>query len=431
MILYLLNLWNKKKSNFLIFPSFMALLTIVFSYITLYLDRHYHINNLAFFWEGGAEGARQLLATISGSIITITGVVFSITIVSVALASNQYGSRSIQNFMKDVGTQIVLGTFISTSLYALLILRTIRTDLTENFIPNLSITISLGLGIISLILLSYFIHHISKSVQSSEIISRISSELLENIKNLKNNDFEDEKKIKKNIATETECYKKLISSEIGYLQTIDYKKINEIAEKEQIIIEIYTRPGLFLLEGSLLGKINSNEIIKNQILEAFIIGNNRTSTQDIEYLFDQLVSITLHFLSANNNDTYSTNYCIDQLGAALSILCSKSLSPFHPPSPHIRLISHQLTYEGVLDTAFNQIRQFAKEMPSVIIHLLETFTIILEYAKTREQIFGLKKHALMVHSLEELFQEQDKIDLKDRFKKFEKVFNSKEELLLS
>lgn len=197
MTLYLLNLWNKARSNFLIFPSCMALLTILLSFITIHFDRYYQINSLTFFWEGGAEGARQLLGTIAGSIITITGVVFSITIVAVALASNQYGSLAIPNFMKDVGTQIILGTFISTSLYALLILRTIRTDPKEIFIPNLSITISLVLGILSLILLNYFIHHISKSVQSSEIISRISSELLESIKKLKEYDFEKENEIKK------------------------------------------------------------------------------------------------------------------------------------------------------------------------------------------------------------------------------------------
>ena len=77
-------------------------------------------------WQGGTEGARELLSTIAGSIITITGVVFSITTVALALTSNQYGSSLLPSFMRDLGTQIVLGTFISTSIYALLILRTIR-----------------------------------------------------------------------------------------------------------------------------------------------------------------------------------------------------------------------------------------------------------------------------------------------------------------
>ncbi len=178
MNIHFSNLWNQLRANFWLLPTLMTLAAFGLSFLTINWDRNLENQDLSIYsiWQGGAEGARQLLSAIASSIITITGVVFSLTIVSLALASRQYGSGILGNFMKDIGTQIVLGTFVSTSIYALLILRTIRGDV-HPFIPNLSITISLGFAILSLSMLIYFIHHLSVRVQSSDIILRIANDL--------------------------------------------------------------------------------------------------------------------------------------------------------------------------------------------------------------------------------------------------------------
>lgn len=104
------------------------------------------------FYSGDLSSARSLLATIGGSAITVAGVVFSITITALTLASTQFGPRLLRNFMRDRGNQIVLGTFISTFLYCLLIQR----SLGEGLVPHVSVTIGVGMGLASLCVLVYF-----------------------------------------------------------------------------------------------------------------------------------------------------------------------------------------------------------------------------------------------------------------------------------
>lgn len=424
MNIYLSNLWNQLKTSFWLVPTLMSIAAFVFSFITLHLDNSLEVNDFYTysFWEGGAEGARGLLSTIAGSVITITGVVFSITTVSLALASNQYGSKLLPKFIRDWGTQIVLGTFISTSIYTLLILRTIKgysaKDDINTFIPNLSITISTVLGILSLIMLIYFIHHLSVRIQSTDIISRVGRDLLDMIEKSKlKQDVES-----KIVSEEQECQEAITSSKMGYLQIIDYERLFQLAKRNEFIMEVDIRSGHFVRKGMVLARINSLvcEKIKKSIIEAFVIEKERTSTQDIEYAIEQLVAIALRALSIDTNDTFTANSCIDYLGAALCLICKKELKSFeYQKNPYVRLISNQQTFEGLVDASFNQIRQFGSKSPSILIHLLETLSAILLCTQNDDQKNALKKHASMIkNSKDQLFEEQDRKDVKERYDAF-------------
>ena len=100
-------------------------------------------------WAGGPEGARNVLATIAGSTITVAGVVFSVTIVSLTLASSQFGPRLLRTFLNDRWTQVVLGIFVSRFLYCLLVLRTTRGTDAATFVPFLSATVGLLFAVTS------------------------------------------------------------------------------------------------------------------------------------------------------------------------------------------------------------------------------------------------------------------------------------------
>lgn len=128
---------------------------------------------LGWVYTGGAEGASLVLSTIAGSMITIAGVVFSMTLVALSLASSQLGPRLLRNFMRDTTNQAVLGTFVSTFVYCLLVLRTIRRAEETLFVPHLSVTIGVLFALASLGVLIYFIHHVSVSIQADEVVARI------------------------------------------------------------------------------------------------------------------------------------------------------------------------------------------------------------------------------------------------------------------
>lgn len=422
MNIYFSNLWNKLITGFWFVPGLMILFVFIFAYFTLDLDRKFDFHDVPFhLWDGGAEGARELLSTIAKSMITLTGVVFSITAVTLALTSNLYGSKLLPSFMRDFITQLTLGTFISTSIYALLILRTIGNDNyseRKNFVPNISITLIECLAILSLILLIYFIHHLSVRVQSSDIITRVANNLISKVETLKNRSD-----LPPSTVSKTEDCQELICAQYrGYLQAIDYKYLFHSAHKHQFIIEISLRPGHFISKGMLLAKMNRElpEKIKKKVLRSFIIGKERNSTQDLEYAIDQLVAIALRAIGLNANDTFAVNACVDHLGDALCLICKKDLAVIpRDKEPYIKLVAKQQTFEGLVDASFNQIRQYGESCPSVLIHLLETLTSILPCTQTDEQREVIKDHAEMIHECKCLVVEaNDRKDIQERFVEF-------------
>jgi len=139
---------------------------------------------LSWAYTGGAEGASAVLGTIAGSIITIAGVVFSMTLVALSLTTSQLGPRLLRTFMSDRANQMVLGTFVATFVYCLLVLRTIRYPGEGAFVPHLSVTLGVILSLVSVGVLIYFIHHISRSIQADVLVGRIGREVLDEVDSL-------------------------------------------------------------------------------------------------------------------------------------------------------------------------------------------------------------------------------------------------------
>ena len=129
--------------------------------------------------NGSADAARQILTAIAAAVITVVGVVFSIVIVALTLASTQFGPRMLRTFIRDRGTQLTLGTFVATFVYAVLALVSIGGPGPDGaFVPHISITVTLALMVADLaIFLIYFINHITRQIQLPQVIAGISGDL--------------------------------------------------------------------------------------------------------------------------------------------------------------------------------------------------------------------------------------------------------------
>ena len=169
------------RSGFWFVPLLMLAFATALALILLHVDERVDPGikaSLAWAYSGGPEGARSLLSTIAGSMITAASVTFSLASVALSIASQQYGSRVLRNFMRDKITQVLLGTFVSTFIYSVLVVRAIRgSDVSGGFVPAISVTVSIALSLASLVLLVFFIHHISASIQASRIVRVIADEM--------------------------------------------------------------------------------------------------------------------------------------------------------------------------------------------------------------------------------------------------------------
>ena len=172
--------WDSLHSSFWFVPTVMVALSIALSLVTIGIDQRHSldiIGKLGWAYALGPNGSRAILSAIAGSMMSVATTAFSITIVALQLASSQFGPRLLRNFMQDTGNQIVLGTFISTFVYSLMVLRTINGVDKNEFVPQLAVTCAIILAIASIAILIFFIHHSASSIQVDSVVSNVGGDL--------------------------------------------------------------------------------------------------------------------------------------------------------------------------------------------------------------------------------------------------------------
>jgi uncharacterized membrane protein len=387
----------------------MSISAVVLAIVTLTLDSAVSLPRLgrvAGVFAVGPEGARAVLAAIAGSMVTVASLVFSMTLVTLQLASAQLGPRLIARFMRDRINQVVLGTFIATFIYALLVLQTVTEGAPEPFVPRLSVTVALVLTLLSLGWLVYFIHHVAASMQADTVIAEVHEDLTHALQHLYPRLAGEEPMLSATKPVPTELLGQSPASipapRGGYVQAIGTDALLRLAREHDLVIEILRRPGHFVIAGRPLMHAWPAARVSERVIEAaageVVVGPKRTPTQDVEFLMDALVEIALRALSPGINDPRTAITCIDRLAAMLVHLMrvGVSLPLIHDEDGALRLITHPTTFEGALDTSFNQIRQAASGHVAILIRMADALGELAESAETAEQRTAVAKHGNMV-----------------------------------
>ncbi len=404
--------WSRVHSSFWFLPAAMASGAMILASAAVALDTlvtDWLTLNWGVTFTGGAEGASSLLGAIAGSMITIAGVVFSMTLVALSLTSSQLGPRLLRSFMRDTKTQMVLGTFVATFLYCLLVLRTIRRADEILFVPHLSVTLGVLLAVVSVGVLIFFIHHVSVSIQANEIVARVGTELIGGIDRLFPESIGQGAlriPIEPPDAGFLDTFDReahpIRSAGDGYLQFADGDALMALAMEEDVVIRLVRRPGNYIVASRPLALVWPGNRITDQLADsinaAFALGNQRTSTQDIEFAVNQLVEIAIRALSLGVNDPFTAMTCVDHLGSALSRLAERDMpSPYrHDSQDQLRVIAPVFTFLDVTDAAFNQIRQYGRSSTAVTIRLLETIAEVAGSIHRPEDRAALLRHARMI-----------------------------------
>lgn len=325
--------------------------------------------------------------------------------------------------------QVVLGSYVSTYLYCLLVLNALKDSEGYTFIPSISILAAIIGAIFNIVLLIVFIHQIATSIQADNVISDISDVICEKIEALFPEEMGDEKGKEPNIDVDTEMANfsqqiAILSPRNGYLQYIDNEVLMEEVVAHDALFDLNHRPGSFLVKEMVIGKLAFNKELEESELEKlqrqFVIGKTKTSQQDLEFSIHQMVEIAARALSPGVNDPFTAITCIDNLTAALTALAKlKFPSKYrYDEEGKLRIIANTVDFEGALDAAFNQIRQFSGGSPSVIIRLMEGLITIHGFTTNTKDRDSVIEHAEMVlRKGEETFTEKNDLkDLRDRSK---------------
>ncbi|MBE9182480.1 DUF2254 domain-containing protein [Oculatella sp. LEGE 06141] len=425
-------LWDSLHTNYWFLPTLMAIGAVVLAFSMLFIDWRTKdaMDNLPWIYSGGPDGARGLLSTVAGSMITVAATAFSITVVALQLAASNFGPRLLRNFMQDTGNQIVLGTFIGTFIYCLLILRTVRGEDYTLFVPQLSVTVGMLLAIASIGVLIYFINHASTIIQASQIISGVAGELDDAIDRMFPEELGQDKSDEQlhtpgEIPNDFDRHvSPIASTQTGYLQIVDEQLLLKVACQCSLLLRLESRPGEFVLQGNPLVMVYPQERINQKLIDrinrAFVLGRERTEQQDVEFPINQLVEIALRALSPGINDPFTAIRCIDRLCAGLSHLAER---PF--PSAYrydedraLRIIAVPVTFEQLVNTAFNQIRHYGQSDVVVTMHLLTAIAQIASRTHRSHDRFALQQQAEMIFqgSREGLSQKYDQQMVEDRYR---------------
>jgi uncharacterized membrane protein len=355
--------------------------------------------------SGSADAARQVLTTIAAAIITVVGVVFSIILVTLTLASTQFGPRMLRNFIRDRGTQVTLGTFVATFVYSVLVLASIGTGSHGDFVPHIGVTVTFGLMVADLAVLIYFIHHTAISIQLPQVIASIAADLADAIKEQGSGNTEPHAR---SGPSAVELLNRaelgggvLLAPTSGYVQFIKHQNLVRLAREADAVISLEHRPGHFVVRGHRFATVWPPEaapLISKALGRAHIVGPHRTLTQDVSFGIDQLVEIATRALSQAINDTFTVLTCIDWLGENLC----KIVTGWHPARVHrdsegfIRVIAAEPAYDRLVQRSFEKIRQASLGMPAVMIRMLDALTRIMAETTSEGQRRVLLDQAAMI-----------------------------------
>jgi uncharacterized membrane protein len=333
-------------------------------------------------YGGGADGARALLSAIAGSMITVVSVTFSVLVVALTVSSQHFGPRLLRSFMRDRPAQLVLGTFTGTFAYCLVVLRTVQGDGGERFalfVPHLAVAGAIVLGLASVGVLIYYVHHVALAMQVSEITKRIAHELERTIDRLYPDPIGagSEPPVRRPPPVPPRAVW-LCAAGSGYVQQIESSVVLELAVRHRCTLWLTARPGDFVVRGDPIAAAHpppvDAERLQSALASAYAIGSERTPHQDAAFAVQQLVEIALRALSPGTNEPFTAITVIDRLGQALSSLASRRIPSAErlDQGGELRVVSEPRTFEVLLASAFDVIAIECRTHPEVMRRLVET-----------------------------------------------------------
>lgn len=382
----------------------------------------------AWVYQGEAEGARTVLSTITSSLITVTGVIFSVTIVAVQLASSQYTPRVLRNFSSDRGNQVVLGIFISTFTYAVMVLRTVRAAESANgeLVPRLAVTGSIVLLLVCVVALIYFIHHVARLIQVSNIIDRITHETVGNVHQL----FPEHIGRADDVPAPDPRLPEHASATVraarsGYIQFVHQDRLFDLGNQERVVIGMVPKMGDYVLAGRPLAAVWAgggplDAELERRISRAFVLGPDRSPYQDVEFGMVQISDIAIRALSPSTNDPTTAIRCIDRLAETLAQLGTRN-----PPEPRrtrdgrVCFITSYTTFDVAVKVMFDDIRHFGAGIPLIAEHLLEVLgELMLLVAEDRRAPLAQQARAVLHSAREQITNPRDLADVEAKAEHF-------------
>jgi uncharacterized membrane protein len=402
--------WDRMSVNFLFIPGIMAVLAAMLALLMYWLDGQIpneSLNTYSFVVSGTVEESRGYLLNMGTVILTTAGVVFTLLTLPLSTVAAQYGSRLLRIFLGDRTTQFVLGIFVATFTYSIVAAIIIPSSQVNPEAPNITVTVGMYLLVVSFASLILLIQHISTMLQAPNIAAAAGVELEgvvneENRTEIRGGEYkrQTEKDLPDSIM-ETEPHL-VVMNRTGYIKYIDLKSILPLAEKNDIVIRIVNKPGNFVRSGMVIARAwpadRIDAELDQDIRNTFHLGRQRTPTQDAEYAVNQLTEMAVRAMSPAINDPFTAITCLDHVGNGLAMFVRQDvITPnIYDRNGQLRLMYDPVTFDELLNAAFDMLRHASSDNASVLLHMLKTIDVISQDAKSPDARQSLLRHVTLI-----------------------------------
>jgi uncharacterized membrane protein len=284
-----------------------------------------------------AEAAVPVLQVVAGSVITVTSVVFSLTVVALQITAGNYSPRALRTFLRDLATQAVLGTFLATFTYAYLVLQAVQ-DLPDEkqaeWAPQAAFLAVPGFALASLIALVFFIHHVTQAIRVDLILKEVLEESLGSIDTVHPDRGSDALDQHPRDLVPADAHE-VTSAATGFVQTFGFEPLLAAAQTNDVVVAYRPSAGDHILEGATLAWCWRREGPSEDLgreMDAVVrrcvqIGRERSMDHDVAYGIRQLVDIAVRALSPGVNDPNTAVAAIHHLTVVYRTLLDRQVGP--------------------------------------------------------------------------------------------------------
>lgn len=381
---WVLKLVESLSANLWLFPVVGMLGAVALSLLLHEIDGRLAQDASAWYlFRGGPDGARAVLGAIATSIMTFTGVVFSVTVLVLQLASNQFSPRVLRTFLADRAMQTSLAVFIGTFVYSLLTLRTVRgsSNVVGEFVPSLSVWFAVVLATGSVAMFVFFIHHVSQSIRAVNVLRRIADETREAIAKLFPEGLGESASGPDQRPGGAPTLVVLHRGPPGVVMALAEELVWDVASSSEVTVALVPMLGEFVPEGSVLFEVwgDPARLDVEGLASSVAIGRERSVHQDPAFGFRGIVDIAERALSPGINDPSTAVQALDELHDLLRRLATRRF-----PDPirvdeegRPRIVVRRPDFDGYVQLALEEIRcygagsvQVVRRMRSLIDDLL-------------------------------------------------------------
>lgn len=416
-------------------PAACVIVAVGLSQLTLYMDTEFGesmFDSTAYLKIWTVASAQSLLSTIASSTLSLAGVAFSSIMVTMTLATQQFGPRLLRNFMKDRSSQLCLGVLMGTFVYCLFIIRGPRSEQDGDFVPQLSTIVAMALAIASLFFFIHFIQHVLSTIQEERVLADAYSGLEKTIHNIFPSDVDAGEQERVPEPSEGTGWA-VEAGKSGYIQAIDYEALTKIARQYDVVLWAVCRAGWFItarrtavrvIQGG-EDSLDTDKSFIQSIQKCIYVGSSRTPEQDFEYGIRQLVEVCLRALSPGVNDPFTAVDCIDYLGAALESVFARPLpgSILRDGDGNIRVVKSVTEYSGLVCAAVDQVRQASRMDCAVSCQLLDMLQNVAKTAQLQEQQQVLLNQASLINhdTVPAMYNDHDREAITSRYQQVVKA----------